>query len=154
MNTLQNFTGSIAVVIIAMLNGCGGGGGSGTVPTNDTTAPHVISVTPTDGAKGVALDSAVSASFSEQVVAVSAEVGLQVTGPSGWVSGTGVYDSASHSVTFIPTSPFDEYTQYDVTVNNIVDLSGNVNTQAYSWNFTSLDLTPPCYLCVSSWWDL
>lgn len=134
----------------AVLAACGGGGGGSSGPSGgvtpdvtDTSAPQVTSVSPANGTTRVPLGSNVIVVFNEPIIAVTGEVGVQVTGPSGSVSGTAHYDSASLSVTFSPTNPFTEYTQYQVMVINIADPAGNLNKQVYSGSFTSLDITSP-----------
>ena len=58
----------LMTVYIASCGGGGGGGGGGTSSGGgDTTAPTVLSTTPANNATGVAINSAVTATFSEAI---------------------------------------------------------------------------------------
>ena len=51
-------------VMALILTACGGGGGGGSTGGPDTTAPTVSSVTPANGATGVATTATISIAFS------------------------------------------------------------------------------------------
>jgi hypothetical protein len=101
----------------------------------DTTPPTVTSQTPAPGATGVAIGTAVSATFSEAVQ--PGTISLVVTGPNNQaVSGPVTYDANTHIVTFSPTSPLAAQVTYTVTLTGAKDAAGNTMAPV-SWSFTT-----------------
>ncbi len=83
----------LLVSVSLAVSGCGGGGSnSGTTTTTPPTAPTVTAVTPTTGATGVAVNTALTASFSLAMNATSISSStFTLMGPSGAVAGTVTY---------------------------------------------------------------
>ena len=106
----------------------------------DSTAPTVTAQAPPNGAAGVATTSPVSATFSEPVTASS--VSMTLTGPSGAVAGTTVYDAGSSTATFTPTAALANSTAYTIAVSGARDAAGNVMAPV-SWSFTTAAPPPP-----------
>jgi hypothetical protein len=105
----------------------------------DTTPPTVSSVTPLDGATGVAVGTTVTATFSEAMdnaTLTTATFTLVVTGTGTPVAGTvGV---SGNTATFTPTAALSPSTQYTATLNTSVrDLAGNALAVPFSWSFTT-----------------
>ncbi|HQQ63251.1 MAG TPA: Ig-like domain-containing protein [Pseudomonadales bacterium] len=112
----------------------------------DTTPPTVILVNPANLATGVAVNSAVNATFSEAMAPLSlstATVTLQVSGPpvGPAVAGLVSYDPLSHIATFTPASDLAFSTQYTATIkggpSGAKDVAGNALVLDYVWTFTT-----------------
>ncbi len=106
----------------------------------DTTAPTLAARAPTPGTAGVPTTGAVTATFSEPVVASS--VVMSLSGPSGTVAGTTSYDANAGMATFKPTAALATSTGYTITVSGAKDVAGNVMTPV-SWSFTTAAPPPP-----------
>ena len=116
----------------------------------DTTPPTVVSTIPLNGALGVPINQAVSATFSEAMNPATINgTTLTVTGSGGVaVAGAITYTAATGSVaTFTPTVSLAYNTTYTATATTgETDLAGNALTSNYVWTFTTAaapDTTPP-----------
>lgn len=95
-------------------------------------APPTVTLTsPSDTALAVAINSSISATFSEtmdQTTISTTSFTLQLSaGPGPLLSGTVVYDPLNKIATFNPTSKLLPNTQYTATVTAVAaDLSGNL----------------------------
>lgn len=129
---------AVACAGLASLVGSGGGGGGG----GETPAPAltVIGTSPTNGATGVAVASAVSASFSENLAATPT---LTVTGGGGTVAG--VVSRSGATATFTPAAALAFSTTYTASVSGGSGTSGGVQSGATTWTFTTVvdPNTPP-----------
>jgi hypothetical protein len=98
--------------------------------TADTTAPTVILTNPADNATGVAINSAVNATFSEAMnplTITTATFTVRATGPplGPILGGTVVYNLLDNIATFTPTGNLAASTQYTATIDNVAkDLAG------------------------------
>ena len=125
----------------------------------DTTPPTVISTIPANGATNVAINSTISATFSEAMDPLSFNSALigSVTGPGGSnVNGTIVYVPSSNTVIFTPTNPLNNSSTYIVTliggINGVTDLAGNAMAANYVFSFQTAaapDTTPPTITLTS-----
>ena len=120
-------------------------GDSVSVP--DTTPPTVVSVSPEADATGVAISTAVSATFNEAMNELTITTGsFTLDGVSGSVS----YDSGTYTATFTPSGDLSYDTTYTATLSTaITDAAGNPLASAYSWSFTTPS-APPGVVIVSS----
>lgn len=123
-----------------------------TEPPPDTTAPTVVSTLPADGAVSVALDSAVTARFSEPVDSGSVTSATFLVGPEGGepISGGVVsYDADSVTARFVlpPGRELVNNQRYAARITaDVVDTAGNHLAGDYAWTFTAEpfpDTTPP-----------
>jgi len=115
-------------------------GGGGT-PV-DTTAPTVSSTIPANAATGVAINSAVTATFSEAMdpLTLTTTFTLEEQGLTP-VSGTVTY--ADVTATFTPSSSLAPSTVYTATITTgVKDLAGNALASNYVWSFTTATPTP------------
>ncbi|HET7830257.1 MAG TPA: Ig-like domain-containing protein [Candidatus Limnocylindrales bacterium] len=117
--------------------------------TIDTTAPTVTLESPADGSSGIALDTTVSATFSEPVtVSASTFVLTSSTAPGG-VDATVSYDPATRTATLDPTASLEGNTTYTATLigggSGIADLAGNALAADHTWSFFTgaIDTQPP-----------
>jgi methionine-rich copper-binding protein CopC len=123
-----------------------------TSPAPDTVPPAVTSVSPSNNASGVPVNSTVSVTFSEPMSpgSISGATFLLHKGPTG-VAGTVSY--AGTTATFRPSSNLDFNTVYTATVTSgATDLSGNGLPSSYVWSFTtgpSADTTAPTVVSTS-----
>jgi hypothetical protein len=115
----------------------------------DTTPPTVISTSPVNSASAVAINSAVTATFSEQVdpaTITTAEFTLMDgTTP---VSGTVTYSGTT--ATFTPSVSLTTNTVYTATITTgVKDLAGNAMNADYSWTFQTFAPATPTVLSTS-----
>ncbi|MDQ4024320.1 MAG: DUF4082 domain-containing protein, partial [Actinomycetota bacterium] len=115
---------------------------TGSTSGTDTTAPTVTSVSPSDGATGVAVSVAPTATFSEPIDASTISTStVRLSGPSGTVAATVFYDSATQRATLAPETELAAATTYTMTVQGgtggVADLAGNRLANDRSWSFTT-----------------
>jgi Bacterial Ig-like domain/Ice-binding-like len=144
-----------AVILIAissiLLIGCGTnptGGGSG--GSSDNKPPAVISTVPTNDAAGVALNSKITATFSEKIL--SSTITSNTFTLSNETTGSTVecvltYSSVLKTAILSPEAELAVENTYEARVTTgIKDLAGNALTAEVKWKFTTgsaADTTPP-----------
>jgi len=115
--------------------------------------PTVTAFMPVCGSTGVALNSAITASFSEAMDPSSINgTTFTVTGPGTTaVAGTVAYDAASKVATFTPSSSLAYNTVYSITISAAVRTSlGVYAAAATTCSFTTLpDPVPPTVVSTS-----
>jgi hypothetical protein len=126
--------------------------------TADTNAPTLIQTTPANLATGVAINTIVTASFSEPMDANTLNTTtftLRVFGTNAPVAGAVSYTAATNTATFTPTSPLSSGTTYIAAVTTGArDLAGNALAASVipnPWTFTTMapvDNTPPTVTAV------
>ena len=121
---------------------------AGTVTMNyigDATPPTAGSPSPLENATDVAINSIVTATFSEAVnlAYVNASSFTLMAGTTE-VSGSVTYIFSTLTATFTPDSSLSYSTAYTATVTTDVrDLAGNQMEQDYTWSFTTVPNAPP-----------
>jgi len=110
--------------------------------------PTVVSTTPEANSAGASADTLATATFSEAIQPSSLSMSLM--GPSGAVSGTVSYNSASDSGIFTPAAPLSPGTTYTATVGAAKDNFGNTMTGPVSWSFT-VAAVQSCTVTCSLW---
>jgi hypothetical protein len=115
----------------------------------DTTKPTVASTYPLNGATGIAVNSNVSATFSEEMdstTILSSYFSIVGSG-SGNHTFSLNYDPLSFTVDLDPDINFHNSENVTVTIqNNVTDLAGNMMATDFSWSFstgTSSDTVGP-----------
>ena len=106
----------------------------------DTTAPTVVAKSPAAGSDSAPASTAVTATFSENVV--SGSVSFQLTGPSGAVPATVAYDAGTQTVTLTPSPALAYSTTYTATVTGARDPANNVMAPL-TWTFATAAPPPP-----------
>jgi hypothetical protein len=109
------------------------------------TAPTVTLTNPADGATGVGINQAISATFSAPMDPTTINNGtftVAIQGVGGApVDGTVAYDMVSQIATFTPLTNLAPSTQYTATISSAVeDLTGNplaAGSIPNPWNFTT-----------------
>jgi hypothetical protein len=106
----------------------------------DTTPPTVVSVSPLNGATGVALNKQPSATFSEAMDPLTmTTANFSVTGPGVTpVTGTVAYDAVNKIATFTPASNLASATTFTATITTgAKDLAGNALASNFVWTFST-----------------
>jgi hypothetical protein len=134
---MHNFRSGIKCLLAALLVFFIAGCGQETV-----TLPGVISVTPTQGATGVTINTTVTATFSMAMNPASITTStFTLTGPGGTdVAGAVTYSGST--ATFTPSAVLTYGTTYTATITTGVSSPGGAALIApYVWSFTTT--TPP-----------
>jgi hypothetical protein len=125
--------------------------------TVDTIAPRVVSVTPADGATGVALNTNVDATFSETMdpsTITDQTFTLTKQGSSNPVAARVLYDSASKKATLYPAISLEADASYTATIRSgssgVKDLAGNALSADKVWTFSTVDTRPPAPPVITS----
>ncbi|MDD5189979.1 MAG: Ig-like domain-containing protein [Dehalococcoidales bacterium] len=106
----------------------------------DTTAPTVSSTVPADIATGVAVDSAVVATFNEGMQSLT---NLSFTLKQGATAVLGAVTNLGLTATFTPDVPLAPNTIYTATITTgAKDLAGNPLAADKVWSFTTAALLP------------
>jgi hypothetical protein len=121
------------------------------LPPPDTSPPTVTSVTPANGASGVATGTTVTAVFSEPMAASTIGTStLELRTPSNaLVAATITYDAASRTGTLTPLAPLAASTVYTATVRGgttdprVKDAAGNALAASVTWSFTTAATAAP-----------
>ena len=123
---------------LLVLYGCGGSSSSNT----DTSAPTVSSTSPVNSATAVARDSIITATFDEDIFAITVDAAsFTLANPAaGDIPGSVSFDGVSNVATFAPDNPLAILATYTTTLSTaITDLSGNPLASDYNWSFTTED---------------
>jgi hypothetical protein len=124
----------------------------------DTTRPTVILNVPVNGATGVANNTGISATFSEDMTASSIDASsftLTNMATSTAVTGTVGFTPSSRTATFTPTSPstLANNTLFSAKITTLAkDLANNTLASDFVWTFTTSnigDTTAPTVTSVS-----
>ncbi len=133
----------LSLLVPLFLSACRGGGTAPSTPAPDTTAPSVSSTTPAAAATGVARNSSITATFDEDIFAITVDAAsftLAASSTSNTTAGSVSFDGASNVATFSPNDPLGLLTTYTATLTTaITDLSGNALAADYGWSFTTAD---------------
>jgi methionine-rich copper-binding protein CopC len=123
-----------------------------TVRPPDTMPPTVASITPANGAMGVANNSSIVVTFSEAMNTTATAAAFAI---SGGVTCTGgwIWNMAGTSATCTPAAALADTTTYNVAVSTAAkDLAGNALAAPFSASFTTgvkPDTTAPTIVSVN-----
>ncbi|MDH4154238.1 MAG: Ig-like domain-containing protein [Nitrospira sp.] len=137
------------------LAACGGDDGGGPPPprTGDSTPPTVSSISPANGATGVAVNAALTATFSEQMDPTTITIATFTVKDAANNPAMGTVSYSGTTTTFTPSANLASSTTYTATITTgVTDLAGNHLIGAYSWNFTTgvaPDTTPPSVISTN-----
>lgn len=109
-----------------------------TTAVPDLTPPTVTARTPASGATAVAINSTITATFSEDIVSTGGSLVFTVVNnaTSAAVAGTVSYNSSTRVATFTPSASLGYSTTYLVSVR-ATDLSNNTMAAATTWTFST-----------------
>jgi parallel beta-helix repeat protein len=105
----------------------------------DETAPGIGATNLSESAVDVPIDSAITATFTERIVAASVNTStFTLATGAGPVDGSVIYDPESLTATFTPDTPLDYNTEYTATITDgVMDLAGIAIESEYSWTFAT-----------------
>ncbi len=104
--------------------------------------PAVTGETPANGAKNVAVSSAVTATFNEPIQAST--INLTMAGSAGnAVAGSVTYNSSTETATLVPSSALVAGTTYTVTLSGAENNAGMAMSAPVTWSFTTAGVAPP-----------
>ena len=115
-------------------------------PAGETTPPTVGSVTPQEGATGVAVGANVEATFSEAmdqstIIPPANTFTLTKQGATTPVAATVSYDATAKKATLNPSANLEAGATYTATLkggaNGVKDLAGNPLTSDKTWSFST-----------------
>jgi hypothetical protein len=104
--------------------------------SSGSTPPSVTTVTPSQGATGVAVSVAPTATFSQPVVPNTVSFTLKDSG-GNTVPGSVSFNGANTVATFTPTNSLTASTAYTATVSGAQNTSGVAMSSPFSWTFTT-----------------
>jgi hypothetical protein len=102
----------------------------------DTTGPSVIATTPVASATGVPSDTAVLATFGEDVNTSGLTFTLRDDTAGANVAGSWAYDANARTATFTPSASLASAHVFTARVNGAKDAAGNAMSAAHAWSFT------------------
>ena len=108
---------------------------------NDNVPPTVTTVSPVNGATGVAINTSVTANFSEGINGSTVTgTTFQLKDPGNNVISASV-STSSAQITLTPSAALANATTYTATIkggaSGVKDLAGNALANDYSWSFTT-----------------
>jgi subtilisin len=104
--------------------------------TTDTTAPEVASVSPADGATGVAATANVSVTFSEAMDKAATQGAFSLVRAADGSTVTGTFSWAGDTMTFDPSSDLAADASYVAKLTTAAkDSAGNAVTAEKTWTF-------------------
>jgi len=114
----------------------------------DTTAPAVTATSPTNGATGVGLGTAVTVTFSEAMDATTVSgFTIELRDASNvLVSAAVTYNANNNTATLTPTLPLLPSLTYTATVKGgatdprVKDVAGNALSASVTWSFTTVSI--------------
>ena len=111
----------------------------------DTTPPTVSATSPVNGATGVALDSPVSATFSEPMTnSTLTTASFTLVTTTGRSAVTGTVSVSGNTATFTPSAPLAASTQYTAIISpDAKDAAGNGLALHFTSSFTTASGTGP-----------
>lgn len=135
------------VIMAAVLLGCNGDDGPNG-PSDDTTRPTIIGISPADSATVVQVSSVIDVSFSEPIDTNTInQTSFAVMISSLLIEGQFVFSKSLAGVIFTPNEPLEYNSIYRVTLStDITDLAGNSLAEEHVWTFTTQTdpaTTPP-----------
>jgi hypothetical protein len=138
MRAIRSSVVSILAALLFMgMTGCG-------KETVNSVPPAATALTPTPGQTGVAVNTAIAATFTETMnPATITAATFTVTGPSGAVTGTVSYNATGSVATFTPSGNLAYNTVYTAAVTTgAKNTLGIATASDYTWTFTTI-IPPP-----------
>jgi glucose/arabinose dehydrogenase len=128
-----------------------------TTVAGDITPPTVTSVTPANGATGVAISTTATAIFNESMNATTINSStIELRNPSNTLITAAVsYNAGTRTATLTPSVALANSTVYTAKVKSgtagVKDVAGNALASDYNWSFTTVaaDITPPTVTSVT-----
>jgi hypothetical protein len=149
--SLLNKNPWLTATLLLTLTACGGATSDTAAPDDtaapsdtaapaDTAAPTVSSTSPLNSATSVARDSAITATFDEDMFATTVDASSFTLDKSGNINGTVTFEANTNVATFTSDSELAILSTYTATLStDITDLSGNPLVNDYNWSFTTAE---------------
>ena len=135
------------LAVTLVIAGCGGGGGGTGCGSNcPTNALSVSSVTPANGATGVAVSSTVTASFNigASAATITTSTFTLAAQGGGAVAGTVSVGNGGLNATFTSNASLAYSTTYTATLTTgVQSTAGTALASNYTWTFTTGAVSPP-----------
>jgi len=140
--TIKQLTTCTALFLCCVIfsGGCGGwGGNASSAISGETVRPFISSVSPVKGAKGVAADHILTATFSAPMDPASiGQASFKLTHGYDYVDFNAAYFPESKTAFFSPKTPLSKETSYTATITALVkDSAGNSMADEFVWTFTT-----------------
>ena len=159
VTTLTSYTPSVAlsdgdhIFYVQEQNAAGNWSNSGTLTTTvDTIPPTVLFLNPANGSADIALDTNISATFSEQIdIMTITTTSFYLQDPSGNpVSGSIVFSGGDTISTFTPSNNLGTVPTYTAIITTTVtDLAGNPLAADETWSFDTISGAVSCTTIIS-----
>ncbi|MBU0730183.1 MAG: Ig-like domain-containing protein, partial [Proteobacteria bacterium] len=135
---LQNAYLLCALLLTVLVVGCSNNDDSNPA-SSDTTAPTVTLTAPTNTATDVAINTKITATFSESMApATITGTTFTLTEPGGTVAGEVAYTTGVKTASFAPTTALDSGIVYTAKITiGATDLAGNPLAVDKEWTFTT-----------------
>jgi hypothetical protein len=136
---LKNYLLSLtAIAVLVVIGACSSAGaGDGDDPAN-ASAPTVSLTMPAHEATGVAINSTITATFSEAMVAATVNTNFTLTNGTTSVDATVTYNADLMTATLVPSSDLAASTLYTATLaTGATDEAGNPLEADKVWTFTT-----------------
>lgn len=145
MNTKNKYSARslwpVGLLLATLVSGCNSSSGESTTPPPPAgTVPTVIATSPADADTAIAINSKVTATFSEAMDAITIDtISFTVIGAGEpALAGTVSLDALSATASFTPGSNLTASTVYTATLSSQAKSSAGVALAAdYVWSFTS-----------------
>ncbi len=153
LSELVNYTATVSGAVTDLAGNPMGASVQFSFTTGDFTTPFFTAIFPADQAPNVPTNVVVSATWSEPMDPASfttTTFSLKVTSTGAAVAGAVVYNPATLTSTFTPTSLLAQGTNYSATLTSgVKDLAGNGLRVPFTWTFTTaVDNVPPSVISV------
>jgi hypothetical protein len=141
-NFRLGFVCLLTALLVVFVAGCG---------QETVTIPSVVSVTPAQGAASVAVNTAITATFSEAMATASiTATTFTVAAPNG-VAVAGAVTYSGVTATFTPTAALASGTTYTATITTGATTPGGAALMGnYVWSFSTVAAVAPSIPTVSS----
>lgn len=138
---LKSSSALLCLLTIASCSNDNNNASTTTDATKDVTPPAVVSTNPVAAATGIARNSSVTASFSEDIFATTVDASsFTLTSSAGAVAGAVTFDGATNIATFTPDNSLAALVTYTTVLDvAITDLAGNALASNYTSTFTTAD---------------
>lgn len=126
---------------------------SSSFTTSDVAPPFVVSINPAHGAREIIVNPVITITFNESINPVSfgpANILLRINGTTTQIGGTVSLNETNTIATFTPLTELAADTEYQIIVQDAVDLAGNIQTLISNTIFYTTDTIPPVLYSLSA----
>ena len=141
----------LVAAVSLVIAGCGGGGGGTTCTTNCVSSTlSVATVSPANGATGVAVTAVPMVTFSQSVNISTLTSSTFTLTPQGGAPVAATVASLGPTAQLTPTAPLAYNTTYTATLTTgVQSIVGTALASNYTWSFTTGSLPTPAVSSVT-----